>query len=241
MKIYKAKDYEHLSQIAANILAAQVTLKPDSVLGLSTGQTPIGTYKKLVEKYKSGDLCFNKVVGINLDEYYGLGADNPQSYAYFMNNNLFNHVNINTENVHIPNGLSQDIFAECTRYDEVIAKNPIDIQLLGIGSNGHIGFNEPDAELKLNTHYITLAKATIDTNKRYFKNEYEVPKMAYTMGIKQIMHAKKILLLASGESKAEILRKAFKGSLTTNVPASLLQMHRNLIIVGDEAALKGVF
>jgi len=238
MKIYKARDYNHMSQIAANIIAAQITLKPNSVLGLATGGTPVGTYKQLIEKCKSGDLCFSEVTSINLDEYCGLDSDNSQSYAYFMNDNLFNHVNIKPENVNIPNGLAADAIAECNRYDDVIAENPIDIQLLGIGMNGHIGFNEPDTELRLRAHHVTLAQATIDANKRYFESEDEVPKTAYTMGMGQIMHSKKIVLLASGEGKAEILHKALAGPLTTDVPASLLQMHRDLVIVADTAALK---
>ena len=240
MKIYKARDYEHMSKIAANILAAQIVLKPDSVLGLATGSTSIGVYKQLVEKYKNGDLCFSKITAINLDEYCGLAPDNDQSYAYFMREHLFSHVNINSANVHIQNGLNADAEAECARYDEIIAKNPIDIQLLGIGTNGHIGFNEPANELILGTHHVELAKATIEANKRFFESEEQVPKTAYTMGIGQIMHAKKVLLIASGTGKADILYEALRGPLTTQVPASLLQMHRDVIIVGDEAALEKV-
>jgi len=238
MKIIRAKDYAHLSQIAANILAAQIMLKPDSVLGLATGGTPVGTYKELIKKYKNGDLCFEGVTSINLDEYCTLAASDPQSYAYFMDKNLFGHVNIKRENLNIPSGLETDSEKECARYDEIIKDNPIDLQLLGLGTNGHIGFNEPDEELTLGTHHVKLARATIDANKRYFEREEDVPKTAYTMGMGQIMHAKKILLLASGEGKAEILYKALKGPLTTQVPASLLQVHRDLIVVGDEAALQ---
>jgi len=238
VKIYKARDYDHLSQIAANIIAAQITLKPESVLGLATGGTPVGTYKELIKKHKSGDLCFSEVKSINLDEYCTLAPESPQSYAYFMNDNLFNHVNIKAENVNIPSGLNLDADAECKRYDEVIKKNPIDLQLLGLGPNGHIGFNEPDAELKLGTNHVSLAQATIDANKRYFEREEDVPKTAYTMGMGSIMHSRKVLLIASGEGKAEILYKALKGPLTTQVPASLLQLHRDLIVVGDEGSLK---
>lgn len=238
MTIYKARDYAHLSQIAANIIASQITLKPNSVLGLATGGTPVGTYKELIKKHKSGDLCFSEVTSINLDEYCTLAPESPQSYAYFMNYNLFNHVNIKVENVNIPNGLNLDADAECKRYDEVIKQNPIDLQLLGLGPNGHIGFNEPDVELRLETNHVALAQATIDANKRYFDREEDVPKTAYTMGMGSIMHANKVLLIASGEGKAEILYKALKGPLTTGVPASLLQLHRDLIVVGDEGSLK---
>jgi len=238
VQIYKARDYNHLSQIASNIIAAQITLKPNSVLGLATGGTPVGAYKELIAKYKNGSLCFSRVTSINLDEYCTLAPENPQSYAYFMNDNLFSHINIKAENVNIPSGLNADADAECKRYDDVIMKNPIDLQLLGIGANGHIGFNEPDTELKLKTNHVALAQSTIDTNKRYFAREEDVPKSAYTMGMGQIMHAKKVLLLASGENKAEILHKALKGTLTTQIPASLLQLHRDLIVVGDEGALR---
>lgn len=237
MRIYKARDYEHISQIAANIIASQITLKPDSVLGLATGGTPVGTYKKLVEKHKNCDLCFSGVKSINLDEYCGLSADSPQSYAYFMNENLFSHVNIKAENINIPNGLATDAATECKRYDEVVRDNPMDIQLLGIGMNGHIGFNEPANELHLDSHHVGLTSSTIEANKRYFEREEDVPKTAYTVGIGAIMSAKQVLLLASGEAKADILYKALKGPITTEVPASLLQLHINVIVVADEAAL----
>ena len=237
MRIIRARDYEHVSQIAANIIAAQITLKPDSTLGLATGGTPVGTYKKLVEKYKNGDLCFAGVTSINLDEYCGLSADSPQSYAYFMNENLFGHVNIKPGNINIPDGLAKDAAAECARYDNVVRDNPMDIQLLGIGMNGHIGFNEPACELHLGSHHVGLTDSTIEANKRYFERDEDVPKTAYTVGIGAIMSAKQVLLLASGETKADILYKALKGRVTTEVPASLLQLHRDVIVVADEAAL----
>ena len=240
MKIYKARDYDHVSQIAANILAAQIILKPDSVLGLATGGTPVGTYKQLIEKYKNGDICFSQVTAINLDEYCGLDSDNDQSYAYFMRDNLFNYININFNYVNIPNGMAKDAKAECERYNEVIAKNPIDIQLLGIGPNGHIGFNEPASELSATSHHVELAPATIEANKRFFENEEQVPRTAYTMGMGQIMHAQKILLVASGAGKADILCQALKGPITTRVPASFLQMHGDVVVVADEAALRKV-
>ncbi|MCL2565748.1 MAG: glucosamine-6-phosphate deaminase [Defluviitaleaceae bacterium] len=240
MKIYRAKDYDHMSQIAANILAAQIVLKPDSCLGLATGGSPVGTYKKLIEKHKNGDLDFGKVVTINLDEYCGLSKDNDQSYDYYMREYLFNHVNINFGNVNIPNGLEPDAAKECKLYDEIIAKNPIDVQLLGIGTNGHIGFNEPSAEFKFASHHAQLAEATIEANKRYFDSEEKVPKTAYTMGIGQIMLSKKIVLIASGESKADIMYKALHGPIMPQLPASVLQMHRDVTVIGDEAALKHI-
>lgn len=240
MTIYPAKDYDHMSQIAANILAANIILKPDSCLGLATGGSPLGTYKALIQKYKNGDLDFSQVKTVNLDEYCGLGKDNEQSYNYYMRENLFNHININFDNVNIPNGLEPDAEKECKLYDDIIAKNPIDVQLLGIGTNGHIGFNEPSAEFKFASHHVQLAKATINANKKYFDSEEKVPKAAYTMGIGQIMLSRKILLIASGESKADILHEALFGPIIPQLPASVLQMHRDVTIIGDEAALKRI-
>jgi len=238
MTIYRAKDYEHMSKIAANILAAQIILKPDSCLGLATGGSPVGTYKKLIEKYKNGDLDFSGVTAINLDEYCGFGPDNDQSYHYFMRENLFNHININLENTHIPNGLNKDAVNECKRYDEIIERNPIDVQLLGINPiNGHIGFNEPAEHFTLKANHSILSEATVEANKRYFEKEDDVPKTAYTMGIGQIMSAEKVLLIASGDNKADIMFKALLGPITPMVPASILQMHKNLTVVADEAAL----
>jgi len=230
-----------MSQIAANILAAQIVLKPNSCLGLATGGSPIGTYKRLIEKHKNGDLDFGEVKTLNLDEYCGLSKDNDQSYDYFMRDNLFNHVNINFDNVNIPNGLEADAEKECRRYNEIMAQNgPIDIQLLGIGTNGHIGFNEPSDYFTLKTNHVSLTQATIEANMRYFEKADDVPKTAYTMGIGQIMNAKKVLLIASGESKADIMFRALYGPVTPQVPASILQMHSNLIVIGDEAALMRV-
>jgi len=234
------KDYDHMSQIAANILAAQIVLKPDSCLGLATGGSPIGTYKRLIDKYKNDDLDFSQVVTINLDEYCGLSKDNDQSYDYYMREYLFNHVNINFDNVHIPNGLELDAEKECKLYDEVIAKNPIDIQLLGIGTNGHIGFNEPSGEFKFAAHHAQLAEATIEANKKYFDSEDKIPKTAYTMGIGQIMLSNKIVLIASGEIKADVLHKALFGPIMPQLPASILQMHKDVTIIGDKAALSRI-
>ena len=238
MKIYSAKDYAGMSRIAANILSAQITMKPDCTLGLATGSTPIGTYQVLVERCASGDLDFSQVKSINLDEYVGLSPEHDQSYRYFMNTNLFNHVNINKDNTTVPNGLAEDLDAECQRYNELISTlGPIDIQVLGMGHNGHIGFNEPSDIFELETHKVDLAQTTIDANARFFASADEVPRQALTMGIKSIMQAKMILVVVNGKGKAEIVKKAFTGPVTPQVPASILQMHPNVVLVGDEEAL----
>ena len=237
MKVYIGKNYEEMSRIAANVLSAQVMMKPDCVLGLATGSTPIGTYKVLIERCAQGDLDFSQVKSINLDEYVGLSGEHDQSYRYFMNNNLFNHINIDKANTNVPNGLAEDVDAECARYNDVInTLGPIDIQVLGMGHNGHIGFNEPDDHFPLETHKVDLAQSTIDANARFFASADEVPRQALTMGIKTIMQAKKVLVVVSGKDKAEIVKKAFTGPVTPQVPASILQMHPDVILVADEAA-----
>ena len=237
MKVYIGKNYEEMSRIAANVLSAQVMMKPDCVLGLATGSTPIGTYKVLIERCAQGDLDFSQVKSINLDEYVGLSGEHDQSYRYFMNNNLFNHINIDKANTNVPNGLAEDVDAECARYNDVInTLGPIDIQVLGMGHNGHIGFNEPDDHFPLETHKVDLAQSTIDANARFFASADEVPRQALTMGIKTIMQAKKVLVVVSGKDKAEIVKKAFTGPVTPEVPASILQMHSDVILVADEAA-----
>ena len=237
MRIIRAKDYNDMSRIAANIIAAQITLKPDSVLGLATGSTPIGAYKELIKKYNEGNLDFFEVRSVNLDEYKGLTKDNDQSYDYFMKENLFNHVNIKAENCHIPNGIAEDDEAECRRYDEILEKNPRDLQLLGLGLNGHIGFNEPNDHFAKGTHLIQLTESTIEANSRFFESYEATPKAAFTMGIKSIMQAGKILLCVSGKSKAQILRDLIHGPITPQVPASILQLHNDVIVVADEDAL----
>ena len=238
MKIYSAKDYAGMSRIAANILSAQITMKPACTLGLATGSTPIGTYQVLVERCASGDLDFSQVKSINLDEYVGLSPEHDQSYRYFMNTNLFNHGNINKDNTNVPNGLAEDLDAECQRYNELISTlGPIDIQVLGMGHNGHIGFNEPSDIFELETHKVDLAQTTIDATARFFASADEVPRQALTMGIKSIMQAKMILVVVNGKGKAEIVKKAFTGPVTPQVPASILQMHPNVVLVGDEEAL----
>ena len=238
MKIYETENYEEMSRKAANILSAQVILKPDCVLGLATGSTPIGTYDKLVEWYEKGDLDFSEVKTVNLDEYRGLTRDNDQSYYYFMHEHLFDRVNIDPENTNVPNGTEPDADKECERYEKLIeSMGGVDIQLLGLGHNGHIGFNEPGEAFETETHCVDLQERTIEANKRFFASIDEVPKQAYTMGIKTIMMAKKILVVVSGEDKAETVKNAFFGPVTPQVPASILQMHPDVTIVADEAAL----
>ena len=238
MIICRAKDYEELSRKAANIIAAQVTMKADCVLGLATGGSPVGTYQELIRRYEMGDLDFSKVTSINLDEYRGLPADNDQSYRYFMNTNLFDHVNIDKANTYVPNGLEPDAAKACADYDAIIEKaGGIDLQLLGLGHNGHIGFNEPAEVFTLGTNCVDLQASTIEANKRFFASEADVPRQAYTMGIGSIMKAKKILVVVSGKGKAEILRKIVCGPITPQVPASVLQLHPDVTIVADEEAL----
>lgn len=241
MKIIRAKDYYDMSRKAANIISAQVTMKPNCVLGLATGGTPVGTYKQLVEWYNKGDLDFAEVNTVNLDEYRGLPREHPESYWSFMHRNLFDLVNIRPEAIHMPAGTNMDAAAECSHYDEIIQHlGGVDLQLLGIGHDGHIGFNEPGAAFELGTHCVHLTKETIEANKRFFDNNEDlVPKEAYTMGIKTIMQARKVLMVANGVGKADIIKKAFFGPVTPEVPASILQMHPDFTLVLDaEAASK---
>ena len=241
MRIIKTTDYNDMSRKAANIISAQIISKPDCVLGLATGSTPIGTYKKLVERYEKGDLDFSAITTVNLDEYKGLPKENDQSYYYFMHENLFDHVNIRPEASHLPNGIVDDSDAECARYEELIRSlGGQDLQLLGLGHNGHIGFNEPSDNFEKVTHCVNLQERTIEANKRFFASADDVPKQAYTMGIGTIMQAKKILIIASGEDKADIVRDAFFGPITTKVPASVLQLHSDVILVADAAALSKI-
>ena len=238
MQIIRATDYDHMSRMAANIISAQVIMKPDCVLGLATGSTPIGTYEQLIRWYEKGDLDFSRVRSINLDEYKGLSPENDQSYRYFMNEHLFRHINIKLENTNVPDGLEEDSEKACAAYNEIIRQSGgIDLQLLGLGHNGHIGFNEPAPVFEKATHCVDLTESTIEANKRFFASADEVPKQAYTMGIGTIMKAKKILVVVRGEDKAEIVAKAFSGDVTPEVPASILQMHQDVTVVADKAAL----
>ncbi len=238
MRIYQAPDYKGMSRRAANIISAHVILKPDCVLGLATGSTPVGAYQQLVEWYNKGDLSFAETRSVNLDEYVGLSPHHEQSYRYFMQSNLFDHIDIKPENTNVPNGLAFDPEEECKRYNQVIRDlGGIDLQLLGLGHNGHIAFNEPGNAFELETHTVDLTESTIEANKRFFASADEVPRRAFTMGIKNIMQARKILLIVNGEAKADIVCRAFAGPVTPDVPASILQLHPDVIVVGDEAAL----
>lgn len=232
MKYIKVESYEELSKIASNIIASQVILKPNSVLGLATGSSPLGIYSRLIKLYKSGNVDFSKVTTVNLDEYMGLTSDNEQSYRYFMNQNLFKKINIDLKNTYVPNGLCKDVKEECELYDKRIQElGGIDIQLLGIGLDGHIGFNEPDNVFVGETHLVDLTESTIDANSRFFNDREEVPKRALTMGMKSIMQARKIIIVANGEQKKEILEKAMFGEITPLIPASILQLHPDVTVI----------
>ncbi len=238
MRVIRAKDYHDASRKTANIISAQVILQPDSVLGLATGSTPIGTYQQLIRWYEKGDLDFSKTRTVNLDEYVGLGASNDQSYVAFMRKNFFDHININPQNTHLPNGLELNADKQCAAYDKLIRDlGGVDLQLLGIGHNGHIGFNEPSDEFIKGTHCVELTQNTIDANARFFENEDQVPRKAYTMGILDILMAKRVVMIVTGESKAQILKDAFCGPVTPRVPASIMQMHPDFTLIADEAAM----
>ena len=238
MKIYVTEDYQSMSRQAANILSAKVILKPNCVLGLATGSSPIGMYKQLITWYEKGDLNFENVKSVNLDEYVGLEPTHEQSYRYFMQTNFFDHININPANTNVPDGLAADPEAECRWYNQVIRDlGGIDLQVLGMGHNGHIGFNEPGNAFELETHVVDLQESTINANARFFASRDDVPRQAMTMGIKSIMMARQILVVVSGEDKADIVKTAFAGPVTPQVPASILQLHPHVILVGDKAAL----
>ena len=238
MKVIVVKDYTEMCKRASRIFAAQVTLKPDSVLGLATGSTPVGMYRELVQMFDEGRIDFSQVKTVNLDEYAGLPGDNDQSYRYFMQVNLFDHIDIKPENTHVLDGLAKNPQAECTAYNRLIRDlGGIDLQLLGMGHNGHIAFNEPGDDFGLETHLVDLTESTIEANKRFFESRDEVPRHALSMGIKNIMNARRILIIVSGEEKAEIVKKAFTGPVTKDVPASVLQLHPDVTLVGDKAAL----
>lgn len=238
MKIIRTKDYRDMSRKAANIISAQMILKDDSVLGLATGSTPIGTYDQLVDWYKKGDLDFSKITTVNLDEYKGLPKENDQSYWYFMNKNLFSRVNIRPDYHFLPDGMNLDSANECERYEKLIdSLGGIDLQLLGLGRNGHIGFNEPCDSFPQDVHVVDLTESTIEANKRFFASADDVPKQAYTMGVGTILRAKIILLVVSGKDKAAALNAVVNGPITPQVPGSVLRLHPNVIIVADEDAL----
>ena len=237
MKILVYENYDEMSKKAAKMILSQITQKPNSVLGLATGSTPIGMYKNLVRMYKDKIIDFSKVITFNLDEYYNLPKDNKQSYYYFMYENLFKHININYQNVHIPNGMALDTDKECENYDKAIKEHGgIDIQVLGIGKNGHIGFNEPTINFEKETHLVNLRSSTIEANSRFFDKVDDVPKKAITMGIGSIFKAKKIILLACGKSKADAIFNTVHGDVTPEVPASILQFHNDVALILDKEA-----
>lgn len=238
MRVIRAKDYHDMSRKAAGVIAAQLILHPNSVLGLATGSTPIGTYARLVEQYQQGDLDFSGVTTVNLDEYYGLDRENDQSYHYFMQNHLFRHVNIDPARIHLPQGLETDTAKECARYDALIASlGGVDLQLLGIGRNGHVGFNEPASSFTNGTHCVRLSTSTIEANQRFFPSADDVPRRAYSMGIQTIMSARTVLLAASGKDKAWAIKEVLTGGITPQVPGSILQLHPHVIVIADEDAM----
>jgi len=231
------KDYEEMSRTAADLVAKEVQAKPDMVLGLPTGSTPVGMYRQLISMVQNGTLDFSQVTTFNLDEYYPIDASNPQSYHYFMDENFFNHINIDRQRVHILDGRCEDVQQECAQYDARIRDfGGIDLQLLGIGGNGHIAFNEPDDFLDANTHLVSLTAQTVQDNARFFESEDQVPTQAVTLGMQGILSAKKIIILASGKNKAKAVSEVFTGKITTQNPASLLAAHRDVIFILDEAA-----
>jgi glucosamine-6-phosphate deaminase len=236
MNVIVVNNFNRMSEEAAKLLVAQVRTKPGSVLGLATGSTPLGVYKLLAEYHQAG-VDFSRVITFNLDEYIGLAPDHPQSYRYYMEENLFSKINIKQENTHVPSGIAPDLEAECRRYEEAIRQaGGIDLQLLGIGSNGHIGFNEPGTPFDSTTQIVDLTESTIRDNSRFFDSPDEVPTQAVSMGIKSIMQAKSIVLIASGGSKADAVYAAVHGPVTPEVPASVLQLHPSVTIVVDQAA-----
>ena len=235
MKYIVVNTYDELSNKAADLIAAQILVKPNCVLGLATGSSPVGTYKRLIEDNKAGKIDFSTVTSVNLDEYVGLDGSNDQSYRYFMNHNLFDHVNIDKAKTFVPSGCAEDLAAEGAAYDAMIKElGGIDLQLLGIGLDGHIGFNEPDAYFTAATHEVKLDESTIEANARFFASKDEVPTTAITMGMLSIMQAKKVLLVANGAAKKEIIEKAFFGPIDPQVPASILQLHPDVTVIYSE-------
>ena len=238
MRIIEVKDYEEMSVRVADLIAAQLTLKPRCVLGLATGSTPVGAYRRLAELNRAGTVSFAEASSVNLDEYQGLAPEHEQSYRYFMRTNLFDHVDIDPARTHVPGGLAEDAGAECARYDRLIEElGGIDLQLLGLGRNGHIGFNEPGDAFIPGTHVVDLTEDTIDANKRFFASEADVPRRALTMGVGNIMSARRVVIAASGAGKARAVAGMAAGPITPQVPASILQLHPDVVVVADAAAL----
>ena len=238
MKVIVTNSYDETCAVIANMIKELVNAKPDAKLGLATGGTPVPIYKKLIEMNKAGEVDFSRVHTVNLDEYCGIPGTHDQSYRYFMDTNLFDHINIDPRRVYLPDGMQTNSTLECARYDRVIADNGgIDLQLLGIGRNAHIGFNEPDDHFSKGTHQVALTESTIQANTRFFQSADEVPKLAYSVGMQAIMQARKILLVACGEDKAEALQRSFFGPVTPQIPASILQLHQDVTVIADTAAL----
>lgn len=236
MNFIKVNSYDELSVRAAAIICAQVVMKPDCILGLATGSSPVGTYKKIAEKCALGEVDFSRVRTVNLDEYVGLDGTHDQSYRYFMDTNFFDHINIDKKNTRVPCGIAKDTAKECAEYDAYIKSiGGTDLQLLGIGLDGHIGFNEPDYKFIKETRVVDLEESTIDANSRFFASRDDVPRQAITMGIGAIMGAKKIVLVANGKAKKDIVEKAFFGPITPEVPASILQLHPDCTVIYTEA------
>ena len=230
---------EQLDEACADLIGGMIRVKPRAVLGLATGGTPLGVYRRLIDDYRNGLISFRQVTTFNLDEYVGLPEDHPESYHAYMRRNLFDHIDLPPERAHLPNGNAADLAAECRRYDALIEEaGGIDLQLLGIGHNGHIGFNEPGPELVTGTHVVELAEETRRANARFFRSVDEVPRQAITMGVGTILKARTIALIAKGADKADIVRRALEGPITTDCPASLLQTHPQLIVLLDRDAAK---
>lgn len=236
MKIIRVKDYEELSKMAAEIVADRVRNKPDACLGLATGSTPLGMYQNLIEMYQKGEISFKDVKTYNLDEYCGLEKTHPQSYFTYMHKKFFDHIDISENNINLPEGDTDNHEEACMRYNEQLNNDQIDLQILGIGGNGHIGFNEPGTPFTQETFVVKLAEKTRNDNKRFFNSIDEVPEFAITMGIKNILQAKEILLLASGKGKAEAIKKLVEGEMTVDFPASALKEHANVTVIIDEEA-----
>lgn len=238
IEIISAKTKEQVGSLAADVITNQLKCKADSTFGFATGSSPVGMYTELIRRCKNGEISFKNVRCVNLDEYVGLDAEHDQSYAYFMRKNLFDGIDIDLKNTNLPNGLATDLAAECERYDAVVdSMGGVDIQVLGIGNNGHIGFNEPSDIFTYGTNVVELTESTIDANSRFFESRELVPTKAISMGVGQIMAARKILLIALGEGKAYILEKALFGEVTPRVPASILRFAKDVTVVADEAAL----
>lgn len=236
VKIIYVNDYDEMSERAAKIIAKQINQAPTSTLGLATGATPEGLYQKLIQLNKQGKVSFKDVTTFNLDEYVGLPHTDKNSYRYFMNNHLFDHIDINRNNVHIPNGLVDDLEEECKRYEAKIKE--IDVQVLGLGLNGHIGFNEPGTSFSSRTHLVSLTDSTRKANSRYFQKLDDVPRMAITMGIETILESKRLILLVSGEEKSEAVERLVNGNISEDFPASILKSHPEVVLIADKAALK---